>query len=237
MSEENNIEQTPQNNKKKNTKRILLWGGAILLLLLSIIIFFVSMLFTSPNKEPYPQPTAIDYYTQSRIASKIYRQIRKTPDKLCSMNLKESEVNSAIRCAVFAHGKLSNKKSNISAADLRLKYANGLFYGVVPLDTGCRFLNGGVIEISFAAKICKNQGPMMVDVVKAKAGSFNLPTDKVNAKVKEFLASEKAKKQLAALDNILEGISPREDGGLQITYYPQNLMYVVIQQINKTGAF
>lgn len=237
MSEENEIQDAPV-KKKNKLRRILLWTGAVFLLLFSILYFFVCMLFTSPYKGGIQEPDSADFSRQFSIAGRLFRQVRKSPAKLCSMKLKKDDVNSAIRCAVFCHGKFSGKKAKISPADLRLKYENGLFYGVVPLDTGWRILNGGVLEIHFSAKISKVPGKLTVDVQEVKAGKFKISADKVNNEVRKYLVGNEAKQQLQRLDDILEEITPLSDGRLMITYYPQNLINVVLQQINQlqTGA-
>lgn len=238
MAEENGIQElSPRKSSMK--KRILLWGGVVFLLIFSFCVFLVCMLFTSPYAGPYQEPDSADFNRQFSIAGKLFRQVRKSPDRLCSMKLKTDEVNSAIRCAVFCHEKFGDKKGKISPRDLRLKYGNGLFYGVIPLDTGLRFLNGGVLEIYFAAKVSKVPGKITVNIREIKAGKFKLSAAKVNEKVENYLAGNNAKQQLSQLDDIIEEITPLDDGRLKISYYPQKLMAVVLKQINQlqTGAF
>ena len=237
MTEEKETPVNSENGKKPN-KRIWLWAAVILVVIFGFAAFVSAVLFTSPRKVALQQPDSVDINRQINIASKLYMQIYRNPDLLCSMKLKENEINSLIVCAVFCHEKFNKKSEKISPADLRLKYSGGLFYGVLPLDTGIRILNGGVLEIHFAVRISKVQDKFFAEVVKVKAGKLDLPADKVNAKVKEYLAGEKAKKQLAVLNDVLEDITPMADGRLKITYYPRNLMRVVMQQIKhlQTGA-
>ena len=227
MSEAENIVDAPK--KKRTGRYILISVCAVFAAIVVAVITLVFMLFTSPKAAVTVQPDAVDYFNQSRIVQKVYRQLRKTPDQLNSIRLSEKEVNSIIRCAVYMHENFSKQKTAVKLSSMNLIYKNGAFSGVIPFDTGCRFLNGGVIEISFTAKVSKKAEQLEVNVLTAKAGKIQLPSDKVNEFVRRSFESDNVKKRISQLNQIVEDISVEPDGKLKLTYYPQNFIYAVIK--------
>ena len=226
MSEAENIVDAPK--KKRAGRYILIGVCAVFAAIVVAVITFVFMLFTSPKAAVAVQPDAVDYFNQSRIVQKVYRQLRKTPDRLNSIRLSEKEVNSAIRCAVYMHEKFSKKQTAVKLSSMNLTYKKGEFSGIIPFDTGYRFLNGGVIEISFTAKVSKKSDQLDVNVLSAKAGKFQLPSDKVNEFVRRSLESDDVKERISKLNQIVEDISVETDGKLKLTYYPQNFINAII---------
>ena len=226
MSETENSVATPK--KKNKVKYIWIALAVFVAVIAAAVVTVVCMLFSFPVPRQAAQPTAIDIYHQSRTINRVVRQARKNPDKLNSMRLKEDEVNSAIRCAAYYQANFSGKKQVLKFSDMDLVYRNGVFSGVIPYDTGLRFLHGGVIEMRYTAKISKVPGKVNVDVLTAKAGKISLPVSKVNEIVRDTLQGSRMKKKLDLLDMIVEEISVEPDGRLKLTYYPRNFVNALI---------
>ena len=216
--------------KSSGAKRLLIVCGIVFLLIAAVVWLFVSMLFTSPYSGPYQEPDILDWFNQAAIGNRLARKAKKNPQKLCTIKVSEQEVNSAIRCGVFGYEKYNKKKTAISPRDLRLEYKNSLFCGVIPLDTGIRFLNGGVLEIRFAAKITKMQNKVIVDVKEIHAGKIKLPSDKVNERVREYLASPQVQKNIEELNEVIESFEILSDGRVQISCYPDNVLALIMKR-------
>ena len=226
MSDAANVEKSP---KKHVFKYVLAGVLAVLGILITSVIALVFMVFSAPDKQPVSaDPSVMDFYCYGRITKKFYRQLKKRPVEINTLVLKADEVNSVIRCAVFFQKKISKNNDSIKLSDLDLVFENGVFSGTIPLDTGIRFLNGGVVAVKFTAKINKTPGKLEINVLTAKAGKISLPVSKVNQYVNRALESDEIKEDLSKLDSILETISVESDGQLKLTYYPANLMNAVL---------
>ena len=75
----------------------------------------------------------------------------------------------------------------------------------------------------------KKAEQLEVNVLTAKAGKIQLPSDKVNEFVRRSFESDNVKKRISQLNQIVEDISVEPDGKLKLTYYPQNFIYAVIK--------
>ena len=70
-----------KNNAKAEKKSVSKWkiffivAGSLLLLLAVAVITFIMLLFSSPEEVPARELQANDFYTQSKIAEKVYNQI------------------------------------------------------------------------------------------------------------------------------------------------------------------
>lgn len=227
MSDAANVEKSP---KKPTLKYVFAGVAAVLVMIVAAFTVLVCMVFSSPEKTVTVKPSAMDFYCQGRIANKLYRQLRKKPDEINSLRLKEHEVNSAIRCAVYYQEQISKKRYTLKLSDIGLVYKNGVFCGTIPLDTGIRLFNGGVIAVKFTAKISKTAERIKIDVLTAKAGKISLPASKVNQYVSRVLEDRKVKDNLSKLDSTFETISVEPDGQLKLTYYPADLIKAVINR-------
>lgn len=217
--------------KKNRAGRYVLIGVAVFFAaVLAAAVTMVCMIFTFPKPVPPVQLSGVDIYNQSRLANKILRQAKKSPDKLNTLRLKESEVNSLIRSAAYCQENFSDKGESFKLRDMDLVYKDGVFSGVIPCDTGMRFLNGGVIEISFSAKVSKVPGKIKIDVLSAKAGRVPLSLSFVNRRLQEDLASSRMKKTTALLDSMIVEMSTDPEGRLKLTYYPQQVMNAIFQR-------
>ena len=223
-----------KNNAKAETKSVSKWkiffivAGSLLLLLAVAVITFIMLLFSSPEEVPARELQANDFYTQSKIAEKVYRQMRRNSGKLCDMKLNEDEVNSVIRVAEFGHEKF-RKQHEMPMRNLQLVYRNGAFSGEFPIDTKMRFFNGGVIKVKFTSKIKKTPEAMSVDVEKIYLGKLSFSKDKANKLANEALAQA----DMNDFNRVVQDIYVNEEGKLVITYYPEKLLPLLVRSLNK----
>ena len=219
-----------QSGKQSGAKWKIFWivAGSVLLLAIAAVVTVVMLLFSSPVEIPERKLEAIDFYTQSKIAEKVYRQVRRNSGKLCRMKLKEEEVNSLIRVSEFGHDRM-RKPHEMPLRYLQLTYRNGAFSGEFPLDTKAGFLNGGVIKIRFTAKLNKTPEKWSADVERVYLGKIKFSRVKANEIVNKALAQA----DMNDVNKVVQDIYADEDGKLNITYYPEKLLLLLGKSLNK----
>ncbi len=219
-----------QNCKPSGSKWKIFWivTGSVLFLILAAVVTVIMLLFSSPVEIPERKLEAIDFYTQGKIAEKVYRQMRRNAGKLCRMKLNEAEVNSLIRVSEFGHDRM-RKPHEMPLRYLQLTYRDGAFSGEFPLDTKAGFLNGGVIKIRFTAKLNKTPEKWSVDVEKVYLGKIKFSRVKANEIVNKALAQA----DMNDVNKVIQDIYVDEWGKLNITYYPEKLLPLLGKSLNK----
>ena len=224
------MSNAPKNEKKSVSKWKIFWIVlcSVILLFAAAVITIVNMLFSDPVEIPARAVEAKDFYIQGKITQSVYREMRRRSGKLCTMKLNEEEVNSCIRAAEFGHDKF-RKSHEVPFRNLQLVYRDGVISGEYPLDTGIRFLDGGVINIRFAAKISKTPQRWSADVKSVYLGKIPFSIKKANQIVNEALA----KADMNDVNQVIQDIYADEDSKLVITYYPEKLLPLLIKSLNK----
>ena len=224
------MSNAPKNEKKSVSKWKIFWIvlGSVVLLLAAAVITAVMLIFSAPVEIPERRPEAVDFYVQGKITQDVYRKMRKNSGKLCTLKLKENEVNSFIRIAEIGHDRF-RKPNEMPIRNLQLVYRDGVISGEYPLDTGIRFLDGGVINIRFAAKISKTPQRWSADVKSVYLGKIPFSIKKANQIVNEALA----KADMNDVNQVIQDIYADEDSKLVITYYPEKLLPLLIKSLNK----
>lgn len=224
------MSNAPKNEKKSVSKWKIFWIvlGSVVLLLAAAVITAVMLIFSAPVEIPERRPEAVDFYVQGKITQDVYRKMRKNSGKLCTLKLKENEVNSFIRIAELGHDQF-RKPNEMPIRNLQLVYRNGAFFGEFPLDTGMRFLNGGVIRIKFSAKIKKTPQLWSADVTSVHIGKIPFSEEKAE----EIANGALAKADMDDVNEVIQDIFTDEKGRLVITYYPEKLLPLLIKSLNK----
>ena len=203
------MSNAPKNEKKSVSKWKIFWIVlcSVILLFAAAVITIVNMLFSDPVEIPARAVEAKDFYIQGKITQSVYREMRRRSGKLCTMKLNEE----------------------VPFRNLQLVYRDGVISGEYPLDTGIRFLDGGVINIRFAAKISKTPQRWSADVKSVYLGKIPFSIKKANQIVNEALA----KADMNDVNQVIQDIYADEDSKLVITYYPEKLLPLLIKSLNK----
>ena len=219
-----------QSGKPAGNKWKIFWivTGSVVFLIVAAVVTVVMLLFSSPVDIPERKVEAVDFYTQGKIIKQVYSQMRRNSGKVCRLILDDSEVNSLIRMSEFGHDRM-RKQHEIPFRNLQLRYSNGAFSGEFPLDTGARILNGGVIKIKFTVKINKTPEKWSADVEKVYFGKFKFSKEKADEIVNKALA----KADMNDVNKVIRDIYADENGKLNITYYPENLLPLLVKTMNK----
>ena len=219
--------------KMSTGKKILFWAVGVLLLLIICVWVLICSLFSSPPGSSDYTPTQKDYMVYAGTCGKVYGTIFKKSKKSSSdtpitIYLSEDEVNSSLKMAAMGEGKFS-KKRKVMLKDIAPVYKDGLFSGVIPIDTGCRFLNGGVIMLRFTASVKKVPGKLFVDIKSFKAGLIPLHIGKVNSEVQKHLIKLHKDSKFKLFDALVSDISAEQNGKLKIVCHlsaVQNVMMI-----------
>ncbi len=218
--------------KSASGKPLPLWmklGGAGVALLLLTVLVFLALLF-SPWREIGPlAPGMRDFSLQFKLLSRVSKELGQNPVPVESrLRLAPEEIDSLLRLADGSFTLFGGSAKQLPPRYYQIKSHDRAIEFVFPLNTGMRWLFGGVIYIRGAVEPEKDGEELHLHFRRLKAGAWPIPVCLADAVAKRQLKKLRGNKDFQRVDRIVKALYFERGGDrLTIVYRPATLVGIL----------
>lgn len=220
---------TKKNGTKRKWPRVLacVVGGLILFGLVAMLTV-AALLFGRGPEFPVEPLRSEDYALAGKLTARLLAEIRAGRPEESELVLSPADIGSILRIAdngvsiqALAKGAKTPGGSRTRAHDVR--FENGRFEILVPVETGLTWLWGGVIMIDTSARPEKDEDKLLLDLSRVRAGSLPVPRFLVENTRRQSLDGIKERKEYREFDRCVKSIRVDDDCNLRIVYRPAEI--------------
>ncbi len=147
---------------------------------LAVLLTLVALLFSAPAQPPAELLTGDDISLQMKLVRRLSRELfSERPVEYSAIEFSGSEVESLLRLGDFASQVAVNsgryRGLPLRCYELDCDLESGRVAGVLPLDTGWRWLFGGVIRVEVSGIFEKEDDLIDIDVNSLRIGRLPAP--------------------------------------------------------------
>ncbi len=223
--------------KKAKQKRKWPWiaggifGGLILLGLVAALIVS-SLLFGGGREFPIDPLRPEDYALVGKLTGRLLTELRTGRPVESELVLTPKEVDSLLRLADngVSLGTMPKGAAPGTTKQQNLRYENGRFEIVAPVQTGQEWLWGGVIVVDTSVRPEKEDESFTLDISRVKAGSITLPDFIVERMRKQSLENLRSQKEYQQFDRCVKSIRIDDENNLHVVYRPVELLKLLPEE-------
>lgn len=225
---------TKSPKKKKGVfGKILIAVSGVILIILAAGIWLAWLLFGNvPQFEIDPlQPK--DRELMAKLMGRFANELlggEGAPEE-SELILSPGEVNSLIRIydnGIDLRSMFSGKSDKARVKNHNVRYENGRFEILAPVQTNLTWLWSGVIMTDMSVKPEKDGDSLTLDISRARAGSITLPGFLVDRFRENAVTSGQANEDYRKFDRCVKSIRIDDDHNLHIVYRPRELRSLVL---------
>ncbi|MDR0931979.1 MAG: hypothetical protein LBM70_03040 [Victivallales bacterium] len=220
--------------KKPGFTRKLLLVSAGILLLLSLIAFGVAALLFGKASQFQVEPlNAADSLLITKLMSRFANELQQNKASQSELIFNPKEVNSLIRIAnngVDPSKLFFGRIARIKTQPHRIRYENGKFEIIAPVQTKLTWLWGGVIMVEMSVHPRKVGDDLSAGITRVKWGAIKSPDfmlSKINDKA---VARLRAHKDFSKFNRCVKSIQIDSDENLHIVYDPPEIRNTLLQR-------
>lgn len=207
---------------------ILLWvAGGLFLLALGAALLIASLLFGKGTEFPVEPLRQEDYALAGKLTGKLLNEIRAGKPQEVELVLSPAEVASLLRIADNgatvqtllkgeSPGKNRTKPHNI-------RFENGRFEIVAPVETGLGWLWGGIITVDMSVRPEKTEDGLRLDIFRMRAGALSVPDSIVENMRGKSLDEVKKREEYREFDRCVKSVRVDDGHNLRIVYRPAEI--------------
>jgi len=209
--------------RKKKKSGCLPWFLVLCFLLLLLILLLVAAVF-GRNEKPVAESAKIeDMSVQMRISQRIIKEILAGKPAESTIRLNPAEMAALLRGAdtTSAIVLTSIGKQNILPERKYLvKFANGKFDILYPLETKYKWLLGGVIWADLSFEPVKDGDSFRLKVYRFKLGYVPLPVKLVERSIDELIKRKQSEADYQRFNRYVKTMKIDDDTNFVVTYRP-----------------
>lgn len=218
--------------EKKQKKRFWLWlllgiVGAFFLLTAGTALLIAAMLFGEGEAFPIEPLRPEDYALTGKLTGKLLNELRTGKPQEAELVLTPAEVASLLRIADNGATVQSLLKGGSSGGTRTkphsIRFENGRFEVIAPLETGLTWLWGGTIMIDTSVRPEKSEDGLTVDIFRMRAGSVSLPDSITGTLRNQSLDEVKQSKEYREFDRCVKSVRIDEENNLRVVYRPAEI--------------
>ena len=225
-------ETTPQVPKKHKLLKILLCLTVFVTVLFAGTVYFTaSAVFSPPRQLPSPQLKMEDLKLQQKLIQRLTKEIfRRRPRPTGKLTFKPEELQSLFRLIDFGltMAKMAGKYDGMDLRYLEPEFSKEHIKMVYPLDTGCSWLFGGVLHLSFTGTPAFAEQQITVSLKGSRIGKLPLPEKFAKIILQNLLTEFYESKSFKTFCSLIKEIKMNTDGTLVVVYYPAKLAPVLM---------
>ena len=188
-NEEDNNAQLPEQQENSRVQKKGRWCRIVLFVLLLFFVISVgtltvlaAMIFSEPKQIPVRPLTEKEYQVQQKITRHLGKDLfRKRPKLISQIVFTQEEMTSLLNLtdSCLTAVKLAGKYRGINLRDLEPVFRKGELSIVYPIDTGRRWLFGGVIRLQMTGTPYFAEKKLQIELKECHLGRLFLPSEKV----------------------------------------------------------
>lgn len=225
-------EETPEaapDRRRKNVFRLLLLPLLFLFLLLAGgAVLTAFLLFSPPKKLPLEPLTKEDLLLQQRLLRRLSRESfrRKAKNKEAVLVLSPAEIKSLVRLIDygFAAARLAGRYTGPELRYFEPDFGKGRLRAVYPLNTGYRWLFGGVLRWEITATPHWENNKLTAVVHNCRIGRIPLPRSVAQKLMHRLLAGVHRSREYGVFCKVIRKLYIKKDGSLAVVYSPRRLL-------------
>lgn len=222
------MEKTEKNAKKR--KRLWIVSGVAagaLLLLLGGALLFAAHLFGRGPEFPVEPLRPADYALAGKLTARLLNEIRAGKSGESELALSPAEVASILRIADNGASVQAMLKGGGSGANKTkphdVRFENGRFEILVPVQTGLTWLWGGIIMVDLSVRPEKDDDKLSLDISRMRAGSFAVPGFLVEKTRRQSLDGIRDRREYREFDRCVKSVRVDDSGNFRIVYRPAEI--------------
>ena len=206
------------------------------LFIFAIILFagtavcLAGLAFSEPKQIPLQPLQPQDFKLQQRIIQRLYKEFfRKTPQQTAHLKIRSAELPSLLRLLDFGleTAKLAGKYKGISLRELEPEITKGKIKIVYAVDTGYKWLFGGVLRFKFSGTSAFADKELKISLSECHIGQIPVPAKVARQILNGFLTEMKTSGEFEKFCILVKEIQFTTKGDLVITYSPAKLALVL----------
>ena len=223
------VEKMGKSTKKRKRLRIAVGVAAgVLLLLLGAALIFAANLFGRGPEFPVEPLRTEDYALAGKLTMRLLNEIRTGRPEESELVLSPAEIASLLRIAgngasiqSMLKGRGNSGANRTRPHDIRFK--DGRFEILVPVETGFTWLWGGVIMIDMSVRPEKDDDRLALDISRMRAGSLAVPRFLVEKARRRSLDGIRQRREYREFDRCVKSIRVDDANNLRIVYRPAEI--------------
>ena len=220
----------PKTGKGRLLKILLCLFIFAVILFAGTAVYLAGLTFSEPKQIPLQPLQPQDFKFQQRLIQRLYKEFfRKKPQQTARLKIRSAELPSLLRLVDFGleTAKLAGKYKGISLRELEPEITNGKIKIVFTVDTGYRWLFGGVLRFKFSGTSSFADKELQISLDGCRIGKIPVP-EKIARQILDGLLSEmKTSGEFEKFCILVKEIQFSPQGDLVITYSPAKLALVL----------
>lgn len=212
-------------------KFFLIFTAVFVMLFLGGIAALSAAAFSESKTLPLEPLSKQDLKLQQKLIRRLSREVfSKRATKESRLVLKTSEIQSLFRLVDygFSVAKLAGKYQGIEPRYFEPVFSQGHIQAIYPLDTGYRWLFGGVLRWRVSATPEFSNKMVALKVHDCRLGIIPLPKNLFEQFLLKLLSELYTSKDYALFCDMVKRIYMNTDGSLVVIYYPAKLLPLLL---------
>ena len=220
--------EQPSISPRKRRRKILLFIFFFFILLFGFLIFgTAAAVFSSHKSIPLSPLRHEDLILQQKLIRKISREVfNRRPRRESQLVLTTSEVESLFRLIDYgcSAAKLAGKYKGLEPRYFEPVFFPDRVQAIYPLDTGYRWLFGGVMRWEITATPKFDNNMLSVSIHDCRLGIIPLPRGIVEKVLLSALREWYTSSNYRLFCNLIKKVYMKGDGNLVVIYHPAKLL-------------
>ena len=228
LQSESGVQEEQSVSPRKRRRKFLLIVFFFLLLLLGFFVFgTAAAIFTNRKSLPLQPLRHEDLILQQKLIRRISREVFSSrPRKESQLVLSAKEIESLFRLIDYgcSAAKLAGKYKGLEPRYFEPVFFPDRVQAIYPLDTGYRWLFGGVMRWEITATPKFDNNMLTVNIHDCRLGIIPLPGGLVEKFLLSALRQWYTSSNYKLFCNLIKKVYMKGDGSLVVIYHPAKLL-------------
>jgi len=209
--------------RKKKKSGCLPWFLVLFFLLFLLVLLLVAAVF-GRNEKPVKESAKVeDLGIQMRVSQRVVKEILSGKPAESTIRLNPAEMAALLRGADTTSAVVLTsigKQNALPERKYLVKFANGKFDILYPLETKYKWLLGGVIWADLSFEPAKDGDTFHLKVYRFKLGYVPIPVKLVERSIDELIKRKQSEADYQRFNRYVKTMKIDDDTNFVVTYRP-----------------